>query len=90
MTIVIPILIGTFVGALTYAVGMLIGIGIVMLVSKIRGRSPYQSLAQDEEEGDVDAKGDDKEIYAELPEYDGETPPVYEEAAEKEVVDESH
>jgi hypothetical protein len=84
-TIFIPILIGIFAGTLTYLIGMALGCLIAMLVAKARGRAAYETVAQDEEEEGDD--GDEKAAYAELPEY--EAPPVYEEAAEKEVVSET-
>ena len=83
-TILIPILIGIFAGTLTYLIGMALGCLIAILVAKIRGYGPYESLAQEEEEEVFQPRGE-KEVYAELPEYDA--PPVYEEAAEKEVVE---
>lgn len=85
-TILIPILVGIFAGTLTYLIGMALGCLIAIVVAKIRGRSPYESVAQEEQPEDIEERGD-KEVYAELPEYDA--PPVYEEAAEKEVVEES-
>ncbi|KAJ4295074.1 hypothetical protein N0V90_007082 [Kalmusia sp. IMI 367209] len=86
MTVLIPILIGVFAGTLTYLIGMALGCLIAIAIAKFRGRSPYESVAQeeDEEESDDVEVSDEKEVYAELPEYDA--PPVYEEAAEKEVV----
>lgn len=85
-TILIPILIGIFAGTLTYLLGMAVGCLIAVVVAKIRGHGPYESVAQDEDEEDVEPRGE-KEVYAELPDY--EAPPVYEEAAEKEVVEEN-
>ncbi|KAF2727823.1 hypothetical protein EJ04DRAFT_478444 [Polyplosphaeria fusca] len=88
-TILIPILIGIFAGTLTYLIGMALGCAIAILVAKVRGYGPYESLPQEEQEAE-EAEQDvysEKEVYAELPEYDA--PPVYEEAAEKEVVDEA-
>lgn len=86
-TILIPILIGIFAGTLTYLVGMALGCLIAIIVAKVRGQSPYQRIALDEEEVREDEPRDEKQMYAELPDYD--SPPVYEEAAEKEVVEES-
>lgn len=83
LTIFIPILIGIFAGTLTYLIGMALGCVIAIAVAKFRGQSAYESVAQEE---DVDVEdGGEKEVYAELPEYDA--PPVYEEAVEKEVVE---
>ncbi|KAF2469338.1 uncharacterized protein BDR25DRAFT_304464 [Lindgomyces ingoldianus] len=87
-TILIPILIGIFAGTLTYLIGMALGCAIAILVAKIRGRGPYESVAQQDDLEEATDKSSEKELYAELPEYDA--PPVYEEAAEKEVVNESH
>jgi len=88
-TILVPILIGIFAGTLTYLIGMALGCAIAILVAKVRGRAPYESVAQEEEDlEDAAPKDSEKEVYAELPDYDA--PPVYEEAAEKEVVDEAH
>ena len=83
LTIFVPILIGIFAGTLTYLIGMALGCLIAMIVAKARGRSTYESVAQDEDEEETVGE---KEVYADLPAY--EAPPVYEEAAEKEVVDE--
>jgi hypothetical protein len=83
LTIFVPILVGIFAGTLTYLIGMALGCLIAMIVAKARGRSAYQSVAQDEDEEET---VNEKEVYANLPAY--EAPPVYEEAAEKEVVDE--
>jgi hypothetical protein len=90
-TIIIPILVGIFAGTLTYLVGMALGCLIAAIVAKVRGRGPYERVALDEEDEVESPEGieasSEKEVYAELPEYDA--PPVYEEAAEKEVVEES-
>lgn len=86
-TILIPILIGIFAGTLTYLVGMALGCLIAVIVAKVRGRDLYERIALDEEEPEYVEERSEKEVYAELPEYDA--PPVYEEAAEKEVVDET-
>ncbi|KAF2807325.1 uncharacterized protein BDZ99DRAFT_465235 [Mytilinidion resinicola] len=86
-TIVFPIIVGIFAGALTYIIGMVIGSAIALIWAKIRGvrAGNYESVAQNDEEA-VDPKGSDKEVYSDLPDYEGEAPPVYEEASEKEVV----
>ncbi|KAF2264192.1 hypothetical protein CC78DRAFT_580699 [Lojkania enalia] len=84
-TVFIPILIGIFAGTLTYLVGMALGCAIAILVAKVRGRSQYESVAQDEEDN-IEVHSE-KEVYVELPEYDA--PPVYVETTEKEVVDET-
>jgi hypothetical protein len=81
-TILVPILIGVFAGVLTYLVGMALGCLVGVIVTKIRGRAAYEAVALDEEE---EQPRGGKEVYSELPAYDA--PPVYEEAAEKEVVD---
>jgi hypothetical protein len=88
-TVLIPILIGIFAGTLTYLVGMALGCLIAIIVVKVRGRGPYERIALDEETDDVERveHQDKKEAYAELPEYDA--PPIYEQGAEKEVVDEA-
>jgi len=83
-TILVPILIGIFAGTLTYLIGMALGCFIAIIVAKVRGQSPYESVAQ-EEEPEYAEEYSEKEVYAELPEYDA--PPIYEEAAEKEVVE---
>jgi hypothetical protein len=83
-TILVPILIGVFIGTVTYLVGMALGCLIAVVVAKIRGRGAYMPVASDEEEANTQPRGE-KEVFAELPEY--ESPPVYEETAEKEVVD---
>ncbi|OCK79437.1 hypothetical protein K432DRAFT_263932, partial [Lepidopterella palustris CBS 459.81] len=87
LNIVFPVIIGIFAGAFTYLIGMAIGTCIALVWAKLRGARPgqYESVAQDEEQGNDDAKGSDKEVYCELPDYQGEAPPVYEEATEKEV-----
>lgn len=80
-TILIPVLIGIFAGTLTYLVGMALGCLTAIVIAKIRGQT-YQRIALVEDvEGAVIES--EKEEYAELPAYD--SPPVYEEAAEKEV-----
>ncbi|KAF1957838.1 hypothetical protein CC80DRAFT_491190 [Byssothecium circinans] len=86
-TILIPILIGVFVGTLTYLIGMALGCIIAIVVAKVRGRVPYERIALEEEEAEYTRVPSEKEVYAELPGY--EAPPVYEEAAEKEVVSEN-
>jgi hypothetical protein len=88
-TVLIPILIGIFAGTLTYLIGMALGCAIAIVVAKVRGQAPYERIALDEETDDVErVEGlDEKEVYAELPEY--EAPPVYEQGAEKEVIDET-
>jgi hypothetical protein len=83
-TIFVPILIGIFAGTLTYLVGMFIGCLIAITIAKVRGQR-YQPIALDEEDVEEAEERDEKEEYAELPAYDA--PPVYEEAAEKEVVE---
>ncbi|KAH7112876.1 hypothetical protein B0J11DRAFT_497843 [Dendryphion nanum] len=93
-TIVIPILIGIFAGTLTYLIGMALGCLIAVVVTKIRGYGPYESIPQDDDNNDNDndnedvERADKKEVYSDLPEYDA--PPVYEVAAEKEVVSETN
>ncbi|KAF2114094.1 hypothetical protein BDV96DRAFT_495348 [Lophiotrema nucula] len=84
-TVLIPILIGIFAGTLTYLVGMALGCAIAILIAKVRGYGPYERVALEEEE-EAQPVESEKQVFAELPEYDA--PPVYEEAAEKEVVDE--
>jgi len=86
-TVLIPILIGIFAGTLTYLIGMALGCAIAILVAKVRGYSPYERVPDGEPQEDPEAVYNEKEVYAELPEY--EAPPMYEEAAEKEVVEES-
>jgi hypothetical protein len=86
-TILIPILIGIFAGTLTYLIGMALGCIIAIVMAKIRGRSVYDSIAQDEEESDDFEECDEKEEYAHLPEYDA--PPVYEETVEKEIAEDN-
>lgn len=88
-TVLIPILIGIFAGTLTYLVGMALGYVIAIVVAKIHGRNPYEPIALQEDSDDVEnpKKFNEKESYAELPEYDA--PPVYEQDVEKEVVNES-
>jgi hypothetical protein len=88
-TILLPILIGIFAGTLTYLIGMALGCAIAIIVAKVRGQRAYISLPQDEEHNDADeaGKNSEKEVYCDLPVY--EAPPVYEEAVEKEVVDET-
>jgi hypothetical protein len=91
-TIFIPIVVGIFAGTVTYLIGMVLGTLVAILLAKIRGQD-YQRIALDEEnveEGQAeteteteDAVKSQKQEYAELPAYDA--PPVYEEAAEKEV-----
>jgi len=82
-TIFVPILIGIFAGTLTYLVGMAVGCLIAVVIAKVRGRSAYQTVAQEDNEDEVADAIDEKVAYAELPDY--ESPPVYEDAAEKEV-----
>ncbi|KAF1945709.1 hypothetical protein EJ02DRAFT_396061 [Clathrospora elynae] len=84
-TIFVPILIGIFAGTLTYLVGMAVGYLIAITIAKFRGQTYQRIVLQD----DVEQPEEDgeKEEYAELPAYD--SPPVYEEAAEKEVVEEA-
>ncbi|KAF2647872.1 hypothetical protein K491DRAFT_723047 [Lophiostoma macrostomum CBS 122681] len=90
-TILIPILIGICAGTLTYLIGMAIGFLIAIVLAKVRGRGPYERIALEDEEDQDGFDGakpsSEKEVYAELPQY--EAPPVYEEAAEKEVVNET-
>ena len=88
-TVLIPVLIGIFAGTLTYLVGMALGCLIAIVVAKVRGRAPYERIALEEDTDDVERiEGlDEKEVYAELPEYDA--PPVYEQGDEKEVVEET-
>lgn len=81
-TILIPILIGVFAGTLTYLIGMALGCLIAITIAKFRGQG-YQRIALDEDDEEQGEGGDEKEEFAELPAY--EAPPVYEEAAEKEV-----
>lgn len=83
-TILIPIVIGIFAGTVTYLIGMVLGTLIAIVIARVRGQG-YQRIGLDEEnieemEPEVHSE---KEGYAELPAYDA--PPVYEEAAEKEV-----
>ncbi|KAJ4992854.1 hypothetical protein SVAN01_01558 [Stagonosporopsis vannaccii] len=86
-TILVPILIGIFAGTLTYLLGMAIGCLIAITVAKFRGQS-YQPIALEEDVEEAAAEErSDKQEYAELPAY--EAPPVYEDAPEKEVVEES-
>jgi hypothetical protein len=86
-TILIPILIGVIAGTLTYLIGMALGCVIAIVVAKVRGHT-YQAVSlEDGDDDEQDEPRGEKEVYAELPEYD--SPPVYEEAAEKEVVDEA-
>lgn len=87
-TILIPILIGVIAGTITYLIGMALGCVIAIIVAKARGRRAYQpvSLEDGDDEEQVEQRGE-KDGFVELPEYD--SPPVYEEAAEKEVVDEA-
>jgi len=88
-TMLLPILVGIFAGTLTYLIGMALGCLIAVVIAKVRGEGAYVVLAQDEEEQVGKDGGDsEKEVYAELPQY--EAPPVYEEATEKEVVGETH
>ena len=88
-TVLLPILVGIFAGTLTYLIGMALGCVIAMVIAKVRGQDAYVSLPQDEEQNDGKTGGDsEKEVYSELPQY--EAPPVYEEATEKEVVNEAH
>jgi hypothetical protein len=84
-TILMPILIGIFAGTLTYLIGMALGCLIAIIVTKIRGRAPYESVAQEDVEQEPHSE---KEVFSAPPQY--EAPPVYEEAAEKEVVEEEH
>lgn len=88
-SIFIPILIGIFAGTLTYLIGMALGYVIAIVVAKVRGRAPYERIALDEEEeAEYVENSNEKEAYiAELPEY--EAPPVYEQAPEKEAVEEA-
>ncbi|OCL01746.1 hypothetical protein AOQ84DRAFT_306101 [Glonium stellatum] len=91
-TFIFPVIIGAIAGAFVYLLGMAIGRSIAFVWWNLRGRSQYETVAQDEEEGSdgFDGKGSDKEVCCEPPVYDGEAPPVYEAAAEKEVVNESN
>ncbi|KAJ4331232.1 hypothetical protein N0V95_009919 [Ascochyta clinopodiicola] len=86
-TILVPILIGIFAGTLTYLIGMALGCLIAVSIAKFRGQS-YQPIAleDDVEEANVEVRSE-KQEYAELPAY--EAPPVYQDAAEKEVVEET-
>lgn len=87
-TILVPILIGVIAGTLTYLIGMALGCVIAIIVAKVRGQDAYQPVSLEDGDGEEhDEPRGEKEVYAELPEYD--SPPVYEEAAEKEVVDEA-
>ena len=88
-TVLVPILIGIFAGTLTYLLGMALGCLISIVVTKIRG-DRYQPIALEEEE-DVEEgiveEACEKQEYAELPAY--EAPPVYQDAPEKEVVNDT-
>ncbi|KAF2625747.1 hypothetical protein BU25DRAFT_412401 [Macroventuria anomochaeta] len=86
-TILVPILIGIFAGTLTYLIGMALGCLIAITVAKFRGQS-YQPIAleEDVEEAIVEERSE-KQEYGELPAY--EAPPVYQDAPEKEVVEET-
>ncbi|KAJ4374773.1 hypothetical protein N0V83_001849 [Neocucurbitaria cava] len=84
-TILIPILIGIFAGTLTYLIGMALGCLIAITIAKFRGQG-YQRIALEDDVEEPQVL-DEKEEYAELPAYDD--PPVYEEAAEKEVAEET-
>jgi hypothetical protein len=84
-TIFIPILIGIFAGTLTYLIGMALGCLVAIILDKYRGGQYEPIIAEyDDEDEEAQLRGE-KEEYAELPGY--EAPPVYEEAAEKEVVE---
>lgn len=82
-TVLVPILIGIFAGTMTYLIGMAIGCLVAVIVARVRGQAPYEPIALEDEEEENQPRGE-KEVYAELPAYDA--PPIYEEAAEKEVV----
>jgi hypothetical protein len=86
-TILIPILIGIFAGTLTYLIGMALGCLIAIVITKIRGHGPYERIALEDEEEDIEEPRSEKQEYAELPTYDA--PPVYQEAVEKEVAEET-
>ncbi|KAF2748178.1 hypothetical protein M011DRAFT_518857 [Sporormia fimetaria CBS 119925] len=81
------IILGFFVGTLVFLVVRALACLITLIVSKARGQSAYEAVESDDEE-DNGHSYDDKEVYVPLPEY--EAPPVYEEAAEKQVVTDEH
>lgn len=86
-TILIPIVIGIFAGTVTYLIGMALGCLIAITIAKFRGQK-YQRVALEDVEEAEEEEGQkqehsEKEVYVELPAYDA--PPVYNEAAEKEV-----
>jgi hypothetical protein len=86
-TILVPILIGISAGTLTYLIGMALGCLIAITIAKFRGQS-YQPIAleDDVEEANAGVRGE-KQDYTDLPAY--EAPPVYEDAPEKEVAEET-
>lgn len=87
-TVLVPILIGLFVGILSYLIGMALGCLVVLVFHKLAGQR-YQPIAleqEDVEEGIVEQRGE-KQDYVELPAY--EAPPVYQDASEEEVVEET-
>ncbi|KAJ8108777.1 hypothetical protein OPT61_g7937 [Boeremia exigua] len=86
-TILVPIFIGIFAGTLTYLIGMALGCLIAITVAKFRGQS-YQPIALEEDVEETAAEqSSEKQEYAELPAY--EAPPVYQDAPEKDVVEET-
>jgi hypothetical protein len=85
-TVFVPVLIGIFVGTLTYLVGMFLGCVIAVGIARVRGQM-YQRVALQEEDIQVEAEErGEKETYVEVPAYEAEAeaPPVYEEAVETE------
>lgn len=86
-TVLIPIVIGIFVGTVTYLVGMALGCLIAIIIAKFRGQSYHRIALEEDDEEAVEDAGlyAEKQEYAELPAYDD--PPVYNEAEEKEVAE---
>ena len=86
-TTLLPIFVGVVAGTLTYVIGMTLGCVVAIAIARTRCRA-YARLAQQDAADDPEGLAADGDEYSDLPEYDGEAPPVYE-AAEKEVVGES-
>jgi len=82
--VVIPLLVGTLVGMLVYALGLLIGSGIALLWVRLRGRrNQYSRIALDEDAEAPSQDEVDEAVEKEVVYFDA--PPEYIEVEAKEV-----
>jgi len=84
LVVVIPLLVGTLVGMLVYALGLLIGSGIALLWVRLRGRrNQYSRIALDEDAEAPSQDEVDEAVEKEVVYFDA--PPEYIEVEAKEV-----